>query len=129
MVSHLHRKENKSSASTLFWELKDKNTLSSAKPLKKKSSHMHQKKSVCTLCLDEKYQILTKAPPLNRRKVFSLCVHKIVSFYQTSIQITGHYPQPSNENRMGSKLWSRGKPNLGDQFTIIIINASYCPAP
>ena len=78
-----------------IWELKDRNiehiiqweTIKKAKPYT-------PEKSVCTLCLEEKFQILTKAPSLNKRKeIFFHCVQK--KKFLLSIINANHWPLPT----------------------------------
>ena len=83
-IKLVHRKKD-TKLSEHIWELRDKNVEYTIPwEIIKKVKPYTPEKSVCKLCLEEKYQILTEAPPLSKRKeIFSHCVTENISCYQT----------------------------------------------
>ena len=88
----VHRKKD----TKHIWELKDRNIEHTIQwEIIKKVRPYTPEKSVCKLCLEEKYQILTKAHSLNKRKeIFSHCVHR--KRFLRSNGNTNHRPLPTS---------------------------------
>ncbi|GFR75019.1 reverse transcriptase-like protein [Elysia marginata] len=71
-------KKSSTKLSEFIWKLKNNNTYHKIEwqILKKQKSYTSDMK-YCTLCLQEKFEILNNAPTLNHRKeLFTFCVHK-----------------------------------------------------
>ena len=95
--SLVHRKKD-TKLSEHIWELNDKNIEYTIQwEIIKKVKPYTPEKSVCTLCLGEKYQILTKDHSLNKRKeIFSHCVHR-KCFLLSNVN-TNHRPLPTHSH-------------------------------